>query len=206
MNRKSVVRTDSHLAIEEFIQPEDPGMVWIPGGTFQMGSEKFYAEERPVHKVTVDGFWMDRCTVNNEQWQYFVDQTGYVTLAERAPNPEDYPGAKPELLVPASVVFNQPNRPVDLSTCFNWWTYVPGADWRHPWGPASTIRGLEKHPVVHIAYEDAQEYAQWTGKELPSEAEWEFAARGGLDGADYVWGDEFIPDGIHMANTWQGQF
>jgi formylglycine-generating enzyme required for sulfatase activity len=206
MNTKSIVRTGSHLAVEEFALPADPGMVWIPGGTFQMGSEKFYPEERPLHKVTVDGFWMDRCTVTNEQWEYFVDQTRYVTLAERAPNPEDYPGATPELLVPASVVFNQPNRPVDLASCFNWWTYVPGADWRHPMGPSSSLKGREKHPVVHIAYEDAQAYARWIGKELPTEAEWEFAARGGLDGADYAWGNEMIPGGKFMANTWQGEF
>ena len=171
-----------------------------------MGSEKFYAEESPVHKVTVDGFWMDRCTVTNEQWQHFTDETRYVTLAERAPNPEHYPGAKPELLVPASVVFSQPNRPVDLSSCFNWWTYIPGADWCHPTGPASSLKGRDKHPVVHIAYEDAEAYAEWTGKELPTEAEWEFAARGGLDGADFVWGDELTPDGKFMANTWQGDF
>ncbi len=206
MNAKSIERTHSSLALEEPAQLADPGMVWIPGGTFQMGSEKFYAEERPVHKVTVDGFWMDSCTVTNEQWQHFVDQTHYVTLAERAPNPEDYPGAQPELLVPASVVFNQPNRPVDLSSCFNWWTYVPGANWRHPLGPATSLKGREKHPVVHIAFEDAQAYANWIGKELPTEAEWEFAARGGLDGADFVWGDELTPGGKFMANTWQGEF
>jgi len=154
----------------------------------------------------VDDFWMDRCTVTNEQWQHFVEETNYVTLAERAPSPDDYPGAQPELLVPASVVFNQPRNPVDLSSCFNWWTYVPGANWRHPLGPASSLKNRERHPVVHIAYEDAEAYANWIGKELPTEAEWEFAARGGLDGADYVWGDELTPGGKFMANTWQGDF
>ena len=182
------------------------GMIWIPGGSFNMGSEKFYAEEKPVHRVTVDGFWMDQCTVTNTEWRRFVEATGYVTLAERPAKAEDYPGAIPELLVPASVVFKKPNDRVDLRNCYNWWTYAPGADWRHPEGLDSDIEDRATHPAVHIAYEDAEAYARWIGKELPTEAEWEFAARGGLDGADYVWGDELLPGGKHMANTWQGQF
>jgi sulfatase modifying factor 1 len=206
MNTKSIARTGSQSAVAELAQPTDPGMVWIPGGSFQMGSEKFYPEERPAHKVTVDGFWMDRCTVTNEQWEFFVDETRYVTLAERVPDPADFPGATPELLVAASVVFTQPNGPVDLSSCSNWWTYVQGASWRHPMGPSSSLRGLEKHPVVHIAYDDAHAYAKWAGKELPTEAEWEFAARGSLANADYEWGNELNPGGRFMANTWQGEF
>ena len=183
-----------------------PGMAWIPGGTFQMGSDKFYPEEQPVHKVTVDGFWMDQYTVTNEEFHRFVEQTKYVTFAERPPKAEDYPGAKPELLVPASVVFRMPKRRVDLKNCFNWWTYIPGADWRHPDGPESSLKDRAKHPVVHVAWEDVEAYARWIGKELPTEAEWEFAARGGIDGADFVWGNDFTPRGTHMANTWQGEF
>lgn len=182
------------------------GMVWVPGGTFLMGSDRHYPEEAPAHRVTVDGFWMDCCAVTNDQFRRFVEETGYVTVAERVPDPADYPGAKPELLVPASVVFRPPRHRVDLRNHFNWWAYVPGANWRHPFGPDSSIDGLGDHPVVHIAYEDAEAYARWAGKELPTEAEWEFAARGGLDGATYAWGDEFTPGGRFMANTWQGEF
>jgi len=154
----------------------------------------------------VDNFWIDRTTVTNVQFRAFVEATGYVTLAERPPNPDDYPGAKPELLVPASVVFSKPAYRVDLSNHFNWWSYVPGACWRHPRGPASSIEGGDDHPVVHVAFEDAAAYARWAGKQVPSEAEWEFAARGGLDGAEYAWGDELEPGGTVMANTWQGEF
>ena len=181
-------------------------MVWIPGGGFRMGSDRHYPEEAPVHEVRVDGFWMDQCTVTNREFARFVGQTGHVTLAEKPVNADDYPGARPELLGPSSVVFKRSTRPVDLRDPHNWWVYVRGADWRHPRGPASTIKGLEDHPVVHVAFEDADSYARWAGKELPTEAEWEFAARGGLDGADFSWGDEFTPGGRHMANTWQGEF
>jgi sulfatase modifying factor 1 len=182
------------------------GMVWIPAGTFLMGSDRHYPEEAPAHKVAVDGFWLDRGTVSNREFQSFVEATGYVTLAERPANAADYPGAKPELLAPASAVFKKAppgTRPNDL---YKWWAYVPGANWQHPRGPGSSIEGLENHPVVHVAFEDAQAYADRAGKELPTEAEWEFAARGGLDGAEYAWGDEFTPGGRHMANTWQGEF
>ena len=179
-------------------KPPLPNMVWIPGGTFLMGSDKHYPEEAPAHEVTVEGFWMDRHTVTNEEFRKFVEATKHVTSAERAPNPDDYPGAKPELLVPASVVFQKPKQQVNLNDCFQWWTYVPGANWRHPEGPASSLKGRAKHPVVQLAYEDVEAYAKWIGKELPTEAEWEFAARGGLAGAEFVWGDEFTPGGKHM--------
>jgi sulfatase modifying factor 1 len=181
-------------------------MVWIPGGTFLMGSDKHYPEEAPTHQTTVEGFWMDTYTVTNQEFARFVEATGHVTLAEIAPKAEDYPGALPELLLPASVVFKQPAQRVDLRNHYNWWTYVPGADWRHPEGPDSSIKDRMQHPVVHIAYQDAEAYAKWAGKELPTEAEWEFAARGGLDGASYGWGEELAPGGKHLANTWQGEF
>ena len=204
---------DTKLDIDPGLYPEKrrespphPGMVWIPGGTFEMGSDKFYAEESPIHKVTVDGFWMDQFTVTNEEWQRFVEATGYVTLAERPARAEDYPGADPELLVPASVVFRMPERRVDMTNCFNWWTYVPGASWRHPEGPETSVEDRARHPVVHVAYEDIEAYAAWVGKDLPTEAEWEFAARGGLERADFAWGNDFSPGGVHMANTWQGEF
>jgi formylglycine-generating enzyme required for sulfatase activity len=180
--------------------------VWIPGGEFLMGSNRHYPEEAPVRKVTVAGFWMDRHTVTNDEFRHFVEATGHVTLAERPADPKDYPGAKPELLAPASIVFQKTRGPVDLRNPYNWWTYVKGADWRHPRGPDSSIAGLADHPVVHVAYEDVEAYCRWTGAEIPTEAEWEFAARGGLDGAEYVWGDELTPGGRHMANTWQGEF
>jgi formylglycine-generating enzyme required for sulfatase activity len=186
--------------------PPDKGMVWIPGGTFLMGSNDHYREEAPAHYATVAGFWMDRYTVTNAQFRRFVRETGYVTVAERPLDPADYPGARPEMLVPGSVVFRQPGGRVDLRDHYAWWAYVPAACWCRPEGPGSTIRWRERHPVVHIAYEDAEAYARWAGKALPTEAEWERAARGGLEGAVYSWGDEFAPRGQMMANTWQGEF
>lgn len=188
--------------------PAEPtaGMVWIPGGEFMMGSNRHYPEEAPAHQVRVNGFWIDAFTVTNRDFGRFVADTGYVTLAERSAKVEDYPGAPPEMLAPASTIFKRPAGPVDVRNHYNWWFYVAGANWRHPRGPASSIKKLLDHPVVHVAYEDAEAYAAWAAKEIPTEAEWEFAARGGLDGADYVWGDEMAPEGRHMANTWQGEF
>lgn len=184
----------------------DEGMVWIPGGTFMMGSDEHYPEEAPAHRVMVDGFWMDRFTVTNSEFEWFVLATDYVTVAERPADPADYPGALAELLEPASTVFSRPLGPVDMRNHYNWWSYVRGANWRHPAGPQSGIEALGDHPVVHLAYEDVEAYANWIGKQLPTEGEWEFAARGGLEGAEYAWGDELNPDGRHMANTWQGNF
>ena len=171
-----------------------------------MGSDRHYPEEAPAHRVSISGFWMDRTTVTNAEFRRFVEETGYVTLAERPANPADYPDASPDALAPSSAVFIRPPHGADGRNHYNWWAYVKGADWRHPRGPASTIDGLDTHPVVHVAYEDAQAYASWAGKDLPTEAEWEFAACGGLDGAEFVWGDELTPDGKHMANIWQGDF
>jgi len=171
-----------------------------------MGSDRHYAEEGPVHSVRVNGFSIDRYLVTNADFQRFVEVTGHVTSAERPADPADYPGAIPELLVPSSVMFKKAGGPVDLRDHFNWWIYVAGADWRHPRGPKSDLEGLWDHPVVHVAYEDALAYARWAGKSLPTEAEWEYAARGGFDGAEFAWGDEFMPGGKPMANTWQGAF
>jgi formylglycine-generating enzyme len=181
-------------------------MRWIPGGTFAMGSDDFYPEERPVHGVSVDGFWMDATPVTAAQFRQFVRETAYVTIAERPLDAALYPDADPELLVPGSIVFRMTSGPVDLNDSRNWWEYVPAAYWKRPGGKGTTINGRDQHPVVQIAYEDAEAYAAWAGKELPSEAEWEYAARGGLDGAVFAWGDEQFPDGKAMANSWQGEF
>jgi sulfatase modifying factor 1 len=183
-----------------------PDMQWIPGGTFRMGSDDFYPEEGPVHEVAVDGFWMDRHVVTNEQFARFVDATGYVTVAERELNPADYPGAPPENLVPGALVFHPTRGPVDLTDYRNWWAWTPGTSWRRPRGPRSSLDGIGQHPVVHVAYEDAEAYARWAGKDLPTEAEWERAARGGLEGKKFTWGDEHFPGGKAMANSWQGEF
>ncbi len=183
-----------------------PGMVWIPGGEFLMGSDDFYAEERPVHAVVVDGFWMDRFTVTVADYRHFVETTRYVTVAERPPDPAAYPGADPKLLVPGALVFRKARSAVRLDDYRNWWEWVPGAEWRRPEGPGSHLRGRAQHPVVQIAYEDAEAYAAWAGKALPTEAEWEFAARGGLEAAVFPWGNDASPKGRMMANTWQGEF
>jgi sulfatase modifying factor 1 len=179
------------------------GMVWIPGGTFAMGCESFYPEEAPVQDVAVDGFWIDERPVTVAQFRRFVKATGYVTLAERPLDPADYPGADPASLTPGSLVFRPAPGPVDLGDYRAWWEYVPGARWSNPEGPGSDTYTRGRHPVTHVAYEDACAYAAWAGKALPTEAEWEFAARGGLSGATFTWGDEYV-DG--MANTWQGEF
>jgi len=183
-----------------------PDMLWIPGGSFLMGSEDFYPEEAPVHEVAVDGFWMDQHPVTNEEFARFVAATRHVTVAERALNPADFPGAPVENLVPGALVFRKTRGPVNLHDYTNWWAWVPGTSWRHPFGPGSSIEGIERHPAVHVAYEDAEAYASWAGKALPTEAEWERAARGGLEGKRFTWGDEHFPGGKSMANSWQGEF
>jgi formylglycine-generating enzyme required for sulfatase activity len=182
------------------------GLVWVEGGEFSMGSDDFYPEERPVHRVAVDGFWMAEHPVTVAQFRRFVKSTNHVTWAERAPVAEDYPDAAAELLVPGSLVFTGTPGPVDLSDFRNWWTWTPGADWRHPEGPGSSLNGRDQHPVTHVAYTDAEAYAAWAGQDLPTEAEWEYAARGGLDSKTFCWGDDFAPKGRLMANTWQGEF
>ena len=163
-------------------------------------------DARPIHRVRVDGFFMDKTDVTNSEFAEFVKATGYVTVAERRPRAEDFPGAPAENLVAGSVVFSPPDHPVPLNDHFQWWSYVPGANWRHPLGPNSDIKGKENYPVVHIAYKDALGYTKWAGKRLPREAEWEFAARGGLAGKPFVWGDQFRSNGKWMANTHQGHF
>ncbi len=187
-------------------QSPPKNMVWVPGGSFLMGSADFYPEERPVRRVAVDGFWMDSRPVTVAEFRRFVRATGYVTVAERPLDPAQYPSADPALLVPGSLVFFPASEPVDLRDVSQWWRYTPGASWRHPRGPGSTLHGLDQHPVTHVAAEDADAYAAWAGRELPTEAEWEFAARGGLEGAVFTWGDDPAPRGRVMANTWQGEF
>ena len=187
--------------------PAPEGMVWIPAGEFSMGSEAPEMQDaRPFHRVAVDGFWMDQTEVTNEEFTRFVNATGYMTVAERPIDPKEFPGAPPENLVSGSVVFTPPDTKVPLDNHFVWWRYVAGANWRHPNGPDSDLKGKEKHPVVHIAFQDAAAYAKWAGKRLPTEAEFEFAARGGLDRKRFVWGDEFKPDGKFQANSYQGHF
>jgi formylglycine-generating enzyme required for sulfatase activity len=187
--------------------PAPAGMIWIPGGQFWMGTDdEHMPDARPWHRVYVDGYWMDKTEVTNTQFARFVKATGYLTVAERKPRPEDFPGAPPENLVAGSVVFTPPGQSVKLDNHLQWWSYLHGANWRHPEGPGSDIQNRMNHPVVHIAYEDAVAYCKWTGTRLPTEAEFEFASRGGLDRKRYDWGDEFMPGGKYMANTFQGHF
>ena len=171
------------------------GMRWIPPGEFAMGSADFYPEEAPVTHAALDGFWIDERPVTVAEFRRFVRATGHVTVAERPLDVAQYPEADLDLLVPGALVFHPTQGPVDLNDYTNWWTYVPGANWRHPEGPGSTLDGRDRHPVTQVAFEDAEAYARWAGKELPTEAEWEYAARGGLEGAVFAWGDEFMPKG-----------
>jgi formylglycine-generating enzyme len=182
------------------------GMVWVPGGEFVMGSDDFYAEERPLRRVGVEGFWIDERPVTVADFRRFVKATGHVTVAERPLDPADYPDAAPDALVPGSLVFRRSRGPVDLRDVRNWWAYVPGTTWQRPEGPASDTYSRGRHPVTQVAYEDAVSYAAWAGKALATETEWEYAARGGLESAVFAWGDEFAPGGRLMANTWQGEF
>jgi formylglycine-generating enzyme len=186
--------------------PPTEGMAWVPDGTFRMGSEDFYPEERPVREVAVDGFWIDRHEVTVADFREFVSATGYRTVAERPLDPADFPGAELEKLVPGSLVFHMTDGPVDLHDYFAWWGYMPGACWGTPEGEGSSVDGRDLHPVIHVAYEDAAAFAAWAGKDLPTEAEWEYAARGGLDGATFTWGDDHFPNDEPQANTWQGEF
>jgi sulfatase modifying factor 1 len=193
-----------------------PGMVWIPGGEFSMGCDDptscpcggpdAMRDARPIHRVYLDGYWMDRTEVTNQQFREFTDSTGYVTIAEQTPRPEDFPGAPHENLVAGSTVYTPTAEPVPLNNHYQWWSYRRGANWQHPEGPDSDLAGKENYPVVHIAYEDAVAYCKWSGKQLPTEAQWEFAARGGQAGKLYAWGDELKPRGKWMANIFEGAF
>ena len=183
-----------------------PGMVLVRGRRFTMGSIDFYPDERPLREACPDDFWMDETPVTNAQFAEFVDATGYVTVAEIPPDPADYPGMLPEMAHAGSILFVPPGYPVDVRGPPVWWQFAFGASWRSPLGKGSSTQGREDHPVVHIACADAKAYARWAGKALPTEAEWEFAARGGLEGTTYAWGDEFAPNGVRMAKTWEGEF
>jgi sulfatase modifying factor 1 len=198
---------DSFDTLDEYLQmPSTGDLVWVPGRTFNMGSDKHYPEEAPVHPVNVDGFWIDVAPVTNRQFAAFVKATGHVTTAETTPKAADYPGALPGMLKAGSLVFTQPRGPIMGSDIRQWWSFKFGANWRRPYGGLSDIRGKLDHPVVHVSYADAFAYARWAGKDLPTEAEWELAARGGLDDVEFAWGSELAPGGTLMANTWQGTF
>jgi len=181
-------------------------MIWMPGSTLRTGSDKHYPEEAPARRVSVNGFWIDRTPVTNRQFKEFVSAAGHGTLAEIPPGLKNYPGALPDMLYTGSLVLTPPGRPIDLKNWGQWWNFTKGADWRHPYGPKSNVNAPDSHSVVRVAYCDAFAHAKWAGKELQTEAEWEFAPRGGFDGAEFAWGDEFAPSGQPMANTWHGNF
>ena len=200
-------RIASSIALgEHHRRPWGDNMIWIPGGTYRMGSDRHYPEEAPSHRVAVEGFWIERTPVTNKQFRRFADATGYLTLAESPPDAKDYPGALPHMLYAGSLVFRRPVERVQADSWQHWWTFLKGANWRQPYGAGSTIDGLDDHPVVHVAYSDALAYARWAGKDLPTEAEWEFAARNGRENAEFAWGDNLTPNGKFLANFWQGRF
>jgi formylglycine-generating enzyme required for sulfatase activity len=201
----STPRQPNVAARHDAISLSRNGYVWIPGGTFRMGSARFSPEEQPIHPVHIEGFWIGATPVTNRQYAVFVAATGYHTVAERPPDAERSSRAAANLVL-GSLVFFPTTGPVDWGNVASWWAWTPGANWRHPRGPASSIDSLDDHPVVHVAWDDVTAYCAWADTDLPTEAEWERAARGGIDGATFVWGDDERPDGQHMANTWQGQF
>lgn len=206
LNRNEVAMKTTGESSTKSRQKGQTDMTYVSGGVFLMGSENYYPEERPLRKVKVDGFWIDKFAVTNQKFSEFVERTGYLTVAERALNPEDFPGAPVENLKPGSMLFQPSKGPVDLQDYTNWWRWAPGTSWRAPIGPGSSTEGLMQHPVVHVAYEDAEAYANWAKKQLPTEAEWEFAARGGHESRNFVWGNEDPSDTAPLANTWQGEF
>jgi len=196
----------SLCSITAHAKEKPKGMVWIPKGSFWMGSNDGKPNERPAHSVSLDGFWIDSHPVTNQQFAQFVQETGYVTFSERELDPKDFPGVPKDKLVSGSAVFKQPKKPVSMNNYLNWWEYVPGASWKHPEGAGSNLKGRENHPVVHVTYEDALAYAKWSGKQIPTEAQWEYAARGGMDKKTYTWGNKPKHLKKKMANIWQGDF